>query len=214
MKEITEGMLEVLRARIEGEMSQKRFRHTLAVERMTERLCALFCPEETMRMRAAALLHDVTKEKNATEQIALCERFGLAVTEADLRSPKTLHARTGAAVIPSAFPECNDPMIVSAVRWHTTGRADMSITEKILYLADYIDDSRTFESCVTLRNHFWDTNPAACDMQTRLRNLRATLILSYDMTIGDLLERGKTVAIDTIEARNFLILEELREQEG
>lgn len=161
-------------------------------------------------MRAAALLHDVTKEKSAAEQLALCERLGLAVTEADIRSPKTLHARTGAAIIPEAFPEFNDPTVVSSVRWHTTGRADMSLPEKILYLADYIDDSRTFESCVRLRHHFWDTDPEACDMQTRLSNLRETLILSYDLTIADLIERGKTVATDTIEARNFLILEKLR----
>ena len=212
MKKITEEMLDVLRAEVGRGMSEKRYRHTLAVERMTERLCALFCPEDTMRMRAAALLHDVTKERSAEAQIAIAERYGLVLTEADLAAPKTLHARTGAAMIPDEFPAFDDPVIRSAVRWHTTGRADMSITEKILYLADYIDDSRTFESCVRLRHHFWDTNPAACDMQTRLSNLRRTLILSYDLTIADLIERGKTVALDTVEARNFLILEALQEE--
>lgn len=213
MKEITEGMLTELRAAIAAHMSPKRFHHTLAVEAMTERLCAVLCPEETMKLRAAALLHDLTKEKSASEQIEICERYGLTVTEEDRRSPKTLHARTAAAVIPTEFESFADPTIVSAVRWHTTGRADMTLPEKILYLADYIDDSRTFESCVRLRHHFWDTDPAACDMQTRLSNLRRTLILSYDLTITDLIERGKTVAIDTIEARSFLILETLREEQ-
>ncbi len=214
MKRITEEMLDGLRAEIGRGMSEKRYRHTLAVERMTERLCALFCPEETMRMRAAALLHDVTKERSAEEQLAIAERCGLGLTEADLAAPKTLHARTGAAIIPSAFPSFDDPVIVSAVRWHTTGRADMSITEKILYLADYIDDSRTFEGCVALRHHFWDTDPASCDMTERLRRLRETLILSYDMTIDDLVERGKAVATDTLEARDFLLLEKERDTEA
>ena len=212
MKEITEGMLTELRAAVAAHMSQKRFCHTLAVESMTERLCAVLCPEQTMKMRAAALLHDVTKEKNAEEQIALCEQYGLTVTEADRLAPKTLHARTAAAVIPIEFADFADPLVLSAVRWHTTGRADMTLPEKILYLADYIDDSRTYESCVRLRHHFWDTDPAVCDMETRLANLRRTLILSYDLTIADLIERGKTVATDTIEARNFLILEARREE--
>ena len=166
-----------------------------------------------MQMRAAALLHDVTKERSAEEQIAIAERYGLGLTEADLAAPKTLHARTGAAIIPDAFPAFDDPMIVSAIRWHTTGRADMSITEKLLYLADYIDDSRTFEGCVALRRHFWDTDPASCGMAERLRRLRETLILSYDMTIEDLIERGKAVASDTLEARDFLLAEKQRDTE-
>ena len=206
MKEINEEMLAALRESVMQGMSQKRFAHTLAVEEMIVRLCALFCPQYTDVMRAAALLHDVTKELDTAAQVALCQKYGLSVSEADMASPKTFHARTAAAKIAREMPDFNDSLIVNAVRWHTTGHADMTLTEKLLYLADYIDASRTFESCVMLRNFFFDAQPDKMRGAEREELLRKTLILSYDMTIKDLLESGKTVAVETIEARNALVL--------
>ena len=207
MKEINEERLAALRESVMQGMSPKRFAHTLAVEEMIVRLCALFCSEHTAQMRAAALLHDVTKELGTDEQVALCRKYGLCVSDADMASPKTFHARTAAAKIECEMPAFNDSLIVNAVRWHTTGHADMTLTEKLLYLADYIDASRTFESCVMLRNFFFDAQPEKLSDADRKELLRKTLILSYDMTVKDLLESGKTVAVDTVEARNALILE-------
>lgn len=210
MIEVTHSMLDELRAEVADSMSPKRFRHTVAVEAMIERLCALFCPELTNRLRAAALLHDVTKELNTEAQIALCKELGLTVTEIDRASPKTLHARTAAASIPVRYPAFDDPIIVSAVRWHTTGHRGMTLPEKLLYLADYIDDSRSFESCVILRRYFWGAEPERLDEVSRLALLRDTLILSFDMTVRDLLADGKIVSVETAEARNELILEASR----
>jgi len=207
MKEITEQSLDRLRERVMREMSPKRFRHTLAVEQMVERLCALFCPEESLRMRAAALLHDLTKELDTAGQTALCRRLGISLIPADLLAPKTLHARTAAARIAVDFPEFADPVVIDAVRWHTTGRAGMTLTEKLLYLADYVDLSRTFSNCVLLRRYFFGANPESMDAEERLALLRDTLILSYDMTVRDLLDEGIPIAEDTVKARNELLLE-------
>ena len=207
MKEITSQALSELRETVSQRMSAKRFRHTLAVEDMVARLCALYCPEYTQAMRAAALLHDLTKELSTEEQVALSEQLGLTVNTADLLSPKTFHARTAAALIPYLLPQFADPVICEAVRWHTTGHRGMTLTEKLLYLADYIDESRTFENCVTLRRRFWDADPARMDQVTREVHLRDILILSYDMTVRDLLDEGAPVAEDTVLARNELLLE-------
>ena len=68
MKEINEQLLGELRETVMKEMSAKRFCHTVAVEDMVARLCALFCPEQALKMRAAALLHDITKELSEAEQ--------------------------------------------------------------------------------------------------------------------------------------------------
>ena len=206
MKEITDAMLCELRARVQSKMSEKRFFHTLAVEDMTARLCALFCPDQTQKMRAAALLHDVTKELGAKEQIALCEELGLLLTAFDRAAPKTFHARTAAALIETEFSDFDDPTIVSAVRWHTTGHAEMTLTEQILYLADYIDDSRTFDGCVKLRRMFWEADPAAMSEKERLFHFYRVLMRSFDMTVADLVEEGKPIAPDTVNARNSLLL--------
>lgn len=211
MKEITEDMLSQLRGQMMASMSAKRFRHTLAVEEMVARLCQLFCPADILRLRAAALLHDLTKEQGAEEQEALCHAYGLSVSDADRLSPKTFHARTAAARIAVDFPQFSDPMIIDAVRWHTTGRAGMTLTEQLLYLADYIDESRTFPNCVLLRRYFFGARPEEMDEAERQRLLRDTLILSFDMTVRDLLAEGTPIAVDTVEARNRLLLEKAEE---
>ena len=211
MIEITENMLDELREKVMERMSTKRFLHTIAVEQMVARLCALFCTEQTILLRAAALLHDVTKERTPSEQVALCRELGLAVSEEDLLAPKIFHAKTAAALIPMEYQEFAHPIVVDSVRWHTTGRAEMSLPEKLLYLADYIDESRTFENCVRLRSFFWDANPEKMESDERLALLRDTLILSYRFTIEDLIAEGLPVAIDTVEARNRLLLEKARE---
>ncbi len=199
--------LAALRASVMAQMSPKRFRHTAAVEEEIARLSELFCPELTELLRVAGLLHDITKERSPEEQIALCEQFGLELTALDRLAPKTLHARTAEKVILRDYPEYADPVILSAVRWHTTGHGGMTLPERLLYLADYIDGSRTFENCVILRRYFWGANPEEMKESERLALLRDTLILSYEMTIKDLISEGRFVAPDTIDAYNELLLE-------
>ena len=207
MNTITSEMLDALRERVMKKMSPKRFCHTLAVEEMVIRLCALYCPELEMQMRAAALLHDITKEMEPCQQESMCREYGIPVTPIDSISPKTFHARTAAAKISVAYPDFNDPIIVDAVRWHTTGHAGMTLSEKLLYLADYIDESRTYRNCVLLRRYFFGANPKKMTPEEQLELLRDTMLLSYDMTIRDLLDEGLPIAEDTIMARNELLLE-------
>lgn len=210
---ITENALNGLRAKVGAVLSPKRFRHTLGVEDMVARLAALYCPDMSDRLRAAAILHDLTKEKTNEEQERLCESYGIPVTPCDRLAYKTFHAKTAAAMIPELFPEFADPVIVSAVRWHTTGHAGMTLTEKLLYLADWIDDSRTFDACVTLRRYFWDAEPEKFTPAERSEHLRKTLLLSYDLTVEDLIREEKPVARETIDARNELITDAPAESE-
>ena len=208
----TEEMLDSLRIRVGEGMSEKRYFHTLEVEKMAARLGAIYAPERIPMLRAAALLHDVTKEKSVEEHIAIFEGAGVALSDAEKKSPKMFHAQTAALVIPAEYSEFATPTLVSAVRYHTTGRADMTIEEKIIYLADYIDMSRTFEDCVRLREFFMSACPEELDMAARERHLRDALIMSYDMTVRGLLEEGLPVNKDTMAARNQLIRERLMEK--
>ena len=214
MKEISisEEMLDSLRERVSSGMSEKRFRHTAEVEKMVARLSKLFAPEKELELRAAALLHDITKEYSATLQIKLCAEYGLIVTECDLNAPKTFHARTAAAIIPDKYPEFDVGEVVSCVRWHTTGRERMTLCEQLVYLADYIDMSRTFDDCVTLRNYFFDAEPEKMSESERILHLRKTLIKSFDMTICGLLADGAPVSVDSMNARNELICLVKREE--
>ena len=211
MIKITEKMLNTLRETIKGSISPKRFVHTVAVEEMVARLCALYCPEYTMQLRAAALLHDLTKELTPDAQEALCAAYDIPTDDLQRISPKTYHAKTAAARIVRDFSEFADPIIIDAVRWHTTGHAGMTLTEKLLYLADYIDESRTFSSCVLLRRYFFGAEPELMSGEERQKHLRATLLLSYELTLKDLLTDGAPIDEDTIRARNELLVEASKE---
>ena len=207
---ITEEMLETLAQKLEGTMSPKRYRHTAEVEKMAARLGALYAPEYIMQLRAAALLHDITKEFSLQTQLQILQKFGIMIHYSDEISPKTLHARTAALLIPEEYPAFADPTILEAVRWHTTGREGMTVCEKLIYLADYIDLSRTCPDCVELREMFWGADPAGMDTKAREAHLRRVLISSFDRTIRGLLEEGGLVSPETMLARNELIEEEHR----
>ena len=202
---ISEELLAGLREKISGRMSGKRLAHTLAVEKMAIKVGELYCPEKTDILAAAALLHDITKEKTTEEHIEICERYGVEYTEENILAPKTFHAITAAALIPVEFPEFTDEEIISAVRYHTTGREGMTLIEKIIYLADYIDDTRTFPDCVALREMFCGVDVEAMSDSERLYHLDRVALTSFEMTVSDLVERGSVVNADTVAARNYII---------
>ncbi len=202
-----ENKLSGLRERIEDSMSAKRFFHTACVEKMAARLAEFYIPEKISTLRAAALLHDITKEYPTEKHLEILKAHGINVSKEDILTPKTLHGRTAALLIPEVFPEFATEDVVRSVRYHTTGRANMSICEKIVYLADYIDESRTFEDCVMLREMFWSAEPEKMSMEERLRHLDRVLVKSFDITISGLLEKGAIVSEDTFAARNWLLMQ-------
>lgn len=204
---ITDEMLESLRASLAQKMGEKRYRHTLGVEKEAQALARIFAPEYETLLRAAALLHDLTKEYTPEKQLQICSAFGIMVDEFGLLAPKTFHAVTAAALIPSEYPDFADPLLIRAVRSHTTGSADMNICDRILYIADYTEEGRTFDDCVRLRKYLWDGLLSAADAKEKAEHFGKTLLLSFDMTIEDLIKGGKVIARQTNDARNAVIAE-------
>lgn len=203
MNEENKRALDALRGKIGAYMSGKRFLHTLAVEAEIEKLAAIYAPEREYMLHAAALLHDITKELPITKQLQLCDEFGIIYTDEECCTPKIFHSRTAPAVIERDFPEFATDELLSAVRWHTTGHSDMTLTEQLLFLADYIEDTRTFPSCVELREFFWNGIYNADDKQAHLND---TMILALDMTVRELCEDKQPIHLDTVAARNSFIM--------
>lgn len=199
-------LLAKVRLDLPRRLSPKRLIHVLAVEDMAVRLCRIYLPRDEGRLRAAALLHDITKEYTVERHLGVCRKYGIKPTAIETAAPKTLHAITAAALIPDEYPALADPGVIRAVRWHTTGRRGMTMLEKLIYLADYIDESRTFPECVRLRGMFWDADPASMDAEERKEHLTRVLIESFDITVRGLLDDGLPIHPSTSEARNSLIL--------
>ena len=200
---ITPVQIEKLRENVASVLSEKRMKHVLAVENMAYRLGLLYFhdSETLLLLRAAALLHDVTKELSDEEQLAILESYSLKPLPEELASMPTIHALTAALVIPDRFPEFADPSVIDAVRYHTTGREGMSVFEKIIFLADYIDDTRTYPSCVSLREEFFSAKPEDMNEQERIRHLDRAALESIDNTLSYLQSKERSIHPLTLEAR-------------
>ena len=200
---ITEDALCLLKEQIKEHISGKRYSHTLAVEKEMAHLCRLFSvtEEETFVLRAAALLHDITKEKNTEEQISLCIKGNISFGNIEKASPKVFHAMTAEVVIKERFPEYAVENILTPIRYHTTGRENMTLGEKLLYLADYIEETRTFPDCVALRKEFYGVSDPAKD-----GHLDSVLITSFKMTVQNLLDENAPIHPATIASLNSLLI--------
>ena len=187
-----------LRERIRPYMSDYRYRHTLSVAGECERL-AIMLGADPEPLIAAAYLHDITKEMPEEEQIALCGQYGIDLDGDTLASPKTLHSFSAPALIKRDFPEYAADDILTAVSFHTTGRACMTLAEKILYLADYIEPTREYDDCVEVRICFYN-NP-----KPPKEALDEAMLLSLKITVRHLLDTGRTVHTQTINAYNDLL---------
>lgn len=196
--------LAFLRLEAERILSPYRYAHTLGVERMTARLCTLYCREKCGELSAAALLHDITKEESDAWQKDVFARHGVALRPDEAASPKVWHGISAALIIPERYPRFAEPEILSAVRWHTTGHAHMTLPEAILYLADFIEEGRTFPECVALRRRFFDPEPENMDMPTRKAHLAATVRESLARTLAALDAKGAPVSLDTRDALDWL----------
>ena len=190
-------VLEKIRADLP--LSEGRMRHTEGVVKAALTLAERhfpFLPEDDVRK--AALMHDYTKEYDVERQLALCETYGLAVSEEEKAAPKLLHARTAAAVAEQEYRL--SPSVCAAVRWHTTGRPGMEPLEIVIYFADYIEENRTFPSCIRLRRYY--------ERQLEKRKTASEALLyglakSFDLTLLTLIDEKGLIDRMTVEARNY-----------
>ncbi len=118
----------------------KRFSHTLGVMD-TARDLAICYRQDVKKAMLAALLHDCAKGTAYQERVGLCQQYGLDVSEAERMNPELLHAKLGSYFAETKYG-VSDPEILDAITYHTTGRPKMTILDKIIYIADYIEPGR------------------------------------------------------------------------
>ena len=200
----TDLRIESLYQRVRGEISEYRFSHIAGVERAAIALGELYMPEAVSELRVAALLHDITKELSTEEHVELMKKHGVDVTETDLRSPKVLHSKTAELAVAERYAEFADERILQALRYHTTGNADMTLFDALIYLADYIEDTRTFADCVALREYFWSAEPQKMTSEQREAHLWRSVLRSLDTTIEDIESSGGYISEETFSARDAI----------
>ncbi|NHN30981.1 bis(5'-nucleosyl)-tetraphosphatase (symmetrical) YqeK [Paenibacillus agricola] len=174
---------------VKEQMPAKRWEHTLGVMETAVMLARVYgCDADQAHL--AAVLHDVCKYWPVKEQGDVIRENGLP---ADLLEydKEIWHAHAGAFIAKRDY-EVNDEAVLDTIRYHTTGRKQMTLLEKIVCLADYIEPGRDFPGVERIR-------------ELAEHSVDKALLVAFDGTILFLLEKGKKVYPLTIEARNSLI---------
>ena len=163
-----------LREKAYAMLKPKRIAHVAGCESEAVSL-AMRWGEDPELAAEAAILHDITKRLDPETQLELCEEEGLKLEDTERECPEVLHAITGAAVAAKDFGVCDE--VRNAIRWHCTGRPDMTLLEKIVWLADFIEPTRDFPDLDKVRALAYE------DLDLALRT-------AFAMTLSHVREKG------------------------
>lgn len=198
---MTESKISALREDMRTHMDEKRYAHTLGVEKEMRRLAQILSPELIPYAAIAGLLHDVTKRWRLDEQLAYCEAHGLHVDDDERIAPALLHAKTGAHYARVNYPDLVSSEIIDAIERHTTAHPPLSLLAAILFVADFTEEGRTYPDCVALREFL-------NEKELSLSHFKSVVIRALDVSLGELLRDGRPIALRTVEARNAMLADE------
>ncbi|MHC5227230.1 bis(5'-nucleosyl)-tetraphosphatase (symmetrical) YqeK [Enterococcus sp. LJL99] len=185
-KKYTSFEREELMQRVQMQMSERRFEHVLGVEEMAIALAAKYGASEE-KASIAALTHDYAKERPDEEFKLIIERDGFDLELLEYNNA-IWHGVVGASIVQRELG-INDIEILEAIRLHTTGAAKMSLLDKIIYVADYIEPGRDFPGVQEAR-------------ELAMRDLDVAVAFETQQTLLHLVKQGKQIYPKTIETYN------------
>ena len=180
--------MEELEKEVVALLNPNRVAHVLGCRDCAIELARLYGENEVDAARAG-LLHDITKAIDGPLQLTLCAEYGIVLDTFSRAFPKTLHALTGSLVAGRIFGENEN--VVSAICHHTTGRANMTLLEKIIYIADYVERNRDFPGVEEMR-------------ALAYRDLDAAVLMGLESAVAHVKRQGQGLAPATLEALAFL----------
>ena len=180
--------LNQLRACSYSMMRAKRIPHVMGVEEEAVKLAQRWGADPELARRAG-ILHDCTKYYELPEQLDICEEYGVRLDALEQKAVKLLHSKTGACIARGVFGQPD--AVYDAIFWHTTGKADMTTLEKVLYIADYMEPNRDFDGVERLRHLAYT-------------DLDKAMLLGAEMTIQEMQQRQVPIHKNTLQARDWL----------
>lgn len=177
--------VEKYKEHLQKRLSEKRYFHSLCVAEEAVRLADRYGGDRS-KAYLAGLLHDVLKDTDDKEQLKFAKQFGIILSDLELNAPKLYHSIIGSEYIRQVLG-VTDPEIISSVRYHTTAKADMTLLEKILYLADYTSRDRDYDGVDKMR-------------EAVEQSMEKAMKIALQYTVEDLTSRGLPVHPDTLAA--------------
>lgn len=180
---------------VQRHLTEKRFYHSQCVAQEATRLAQQY-GADVEKARLAGILHDIMKDTPPEQQLKILQDSGILLTKTQRHNRKLWHALAGAAYLQQTL-QVKDGDIVEAVRCHTSGKKDMSLLEKVLFVADYISADREYPGVERMR-------------QAAYRSLEEAIVEGVLFTVQELMGQRLPVAAESVEAYNdaLLILED------
>lgn len=176
--------------RLREMISEERYLHSLGVADTAAELAERW-GASVEKARIAGLMHDCGKSPSKNILLKRVLEFGIVMDEIEQSEPQLLHGHVSAELALREFG-IDDQEILSSIRYHTTGRVSMSLLEKIIYLADYIEPGRDFPGVDELR-------------ELAGQDLDMAVLRAMDLTLIHVIRRGLLIHPRTVAARNWLI---------
>ena len=180
---------------VQRHLTEKRFYNSQCVAQEAARLAQQY-GADVEKARLAGILHDIMKDTPPEQQLKILQDSGILLTKTQRHNRKLWHALAGAAYLQQTL-QVKDGDIVEAVRCHTSGKKDMSLLEKVLFVADYISADREYPGVERMR-------------QAAYRSLEEAIVEGVLFTVQELMGQRLPVAAESVEAYNdaLLILED------
>ena len=200
----SEDLLSSLREDVRSYMSEKRYRHTLGVEKAVRRMLPYFDGGvDPFYLSAAALLHDITKELPEARQREIIAKMQTKLSKSQEKSPAILHSFTAEYRIKKEFSFfAKSDSLLRAIRAHTTGCENMTLFDKLLFVADYIEDGREYPGCIAEREKLFSLLESGA---SPMKSLDKAVLSILESTIRHLTERGFVLCEDTLRARDSIL---------
>lgn len=176
---------------IRRRLTDYRYNHSLAVAKSAAKLARLYNESET-RAYTAGLLHDVMKDSEKQEQLDLFTKHSIVLSPLEKASPELWHPIAGECFAREELG-IDDEDVLAAIRYHTTGRASMSLLEKIIFVADFISEDRQYDGVERMR-------------RKAAQSLEFAMAEGYQFTMTKLLEDERLIHPHMLEGYNELVL--------
>lgn len=185
--------IEEIKLYLKENLKSNRYNHTLGVVETAKKLAEVN-KISIEKAEIAALAHDVAKNLSLQKMQSIIEKNNIELTNTEKENSNLWHSIIAPIEARNKL-KIDDEDILDAVRWHTTGKENMSILTKIIYIADMIEPGRDFPEVEKIR-------------QTTFENLDEGVLLGLTESMKDLLNRNLIIDLNTIKARNYFLLKE------
>ena len=192
-----------LRERVKERLSEKRYNHTLGVERMAEYIGNILLPDLITELKAAALLHDIAKEIPYDSQIELLSNSGISLSDEDLDTKPAVHSFAAVPLIKRDFSEYATKNVLSSVFNHTLGAPAMSLFDEIIFISDYAEEGRTYPTCVSVNIFIKENIRKDRNQADNLSALHIATLKAIDATVESLQRRGEVINGRTISTQKY-----------